>query len=313
MIIAEDCIGYFAKNMVQLFKFHGVPKIGVIGVGHQFVAATPAELVYWLTPEKDYIPYIETHVIDGCNLNCKGCGHFAPLFGKRDFYDLDQFRCDIRKLSEKADVITVRLMGGEPLIKEDFGEYIKIARQYLPNSNIRIATNALPIPSLPQSLLDLIRDSKVCIDITLYPPTQKIIDKIKGILDKNHIVYNNSMLYHRHSKVIETFSRILKLHPQSNPMSALARCGSQNCRFLRKGKLYKCPVDALIFKYSETYKLDSFPPSMGIDIYAENFVALLRKLDHEPVALCAWCSETPQQFKWLAPSKCVMEDWLVAD
>lgn len=312
IIIADDCMSYFTKNMVQLFKFHSVPMVGVVGVIYPFVVQTPADVVHWLDPDKDYISYVETHIISGCNLNCKGCGHFSPLFGKNDFYDLNQFRRDIRTLSEKLDLITFRLLGGEPFIKKDLEEYIKIARHYFPKTNIRIVTNALPIPSLPQSLLDSLRKNKICIDISLYAPTQKIIGEIKNTLDRSGIVYNNSALVDKHSKVIETFGRRLKLKGTSDPMRALTNCGSQNCRFLRNGKLYKCPLDALIYKYAETFGLDNFPASVGLDIYAPNFVSLLRQLDqHNPIPLCAWCSEKGEQFKWTAPSARVMEDWLV--
>ena len=30
------------------------------------------------------IPQLETHIIDSCNLNCKGCTHFSNLFDKMD-------------------------------------------------------------------------------------------------------------------------------------------------------------------------------------------------------------------------------------
>ena len=39
---------------------------------------------------------IQTHVIDTCNLNCKGCGHFANLFRGNT-------NCDLAKFSDELE------------------------------------------------------------------------------------------------------------------------------------------------------------------------------------------------------------------
>ena len=36
-------------------------------------------------------------IVDHCNLNCKGCGHFSPLASK-SFLDLETFENDLRRL-----------------------------------------------------------------------------------------------------------------------------------------------------------------------------------------------------------------------
>ena len=35
-------------------------------------------------------------IVDHCNLNCKGCGHFSPLASK-SFLDLETFENDLRR------------------------------------------------------------------------------------------------------------------------------------------------------------------------------------------------------------------------
>ena len=65
---------------------------------------------------KPRIPYLETHLCDHCNLNCKSCSHFCPLVTEPTFTDLEQYTKDIRVLSKKLAIRTIRLMGGEPLL-----------------------------------------------------------------------------------------------------------------------------------------------------------------------------------------------------
>ena len=60
---------------------------------------------------------LELHVTDHCNLNCKGCSHYAPI--------ADGFYISLEELEEYYNIIksrgliffsTLRLMGGEPLL-----------------------------------------------------------------------------------------------------------------------------------------------------------------------------------------------------
>ena len=46
---------------------------------------------------KDKIRFI-VDIVDHCNLNCKGCGHFSPLAPK-SFLDIETFETDLRRLN----------------------------------------------------------------------------------------------------------------------------------------------------------------------------------------------------------------------
>ncbi len=54
-----------------------------------------AKLMYY----KNVLPKLETHLVDHCNLNCKGCSHFSPL-SSPNFADYNQFTKDLTRLSE---------------------------------------------------------------------------------------------------------------------------------------------------------------------------------------------------------------------
>lgn len=48
--------------------------------------------------DKNQIRFI-VDIVDHCNLNCKGCGHFSPLAPK-SFLDIETFENDLRRLNE---------------------------------------------------------------------------------------------------------------------------------------------------------------------------------------------------------------------
>ena len=50
---------------------------------------------------KPELEYLETHLVDHCNLNCKACTHFCPLVKNKYFHNIDNFKKDIKVLSQK--------------------------------------------------------------------------------------------------------------------------------------------------------------------------------------------------------------------
>ena len=88
-----------------------------------------------------------------------------------------------------------------------------------------------------------------------------------------------------------------------------AVCVNDGCRFLRNGKIYKCPVDALSFKFAEHFGIENFSAATGVDIFAKNFSALIEQLDGN-IELCSWCSETARQIQWTPENNPKLTDWL---
>lgn len=66
-----------------------------------------------------YLDYLETHIINKCNLNCKGCSHFSNIVDDEDApVDITVFEKDFARLSELFDhIFTIRLMGGRTFFK----------------------------------------------------------------------------------------------------------------------------------------------------------------------------------------------------
>ena len=287
--------------IVNICKFYGVQNVAYVDSNN------PVNKIIWLDNSKSFMPRIDTDLIDSCNLNCKACSHFANLFNDGDFYKLEDFRRDIRRLSEIVDLGRLRMMGGEPLKLKNLDEYIKVARQYLPNTNLYLVTNALLIPTVSQKILDTLRENDCIVQISGYPPTVKILDKIKDILIKNNLRYevvSNTQI------PIKIFFRCMSLKGGHDPMKSRRVCHNDVCRFLRNGKMYKCPPDALCYKFEERFNIKNFPMSTGIDLYAPNFSLLLEQLNGN-IERCSWCNETDEEVAWKVENKPKFSDWIV--
>lgn len=301
VIIAEAGNSPFTKHVLHTCKFYGIPKVGIADL----FSPNPFNVLFMLDAEKTYLGYLETNIIDGCNLNCKGCTHFAGLFKHEEIYPLEDFKRDVRQLSRVCDVRKFHLLGGEPLLLKNINEYVKISRQYLRGTDLRIVTNGLLIPSMPESFFATLRENNCTVDISAYAPTMKISDKIKQILTANKIVF------HLNNYAIEKFGVLLTLNGNNNPNKARNLCCNDTCRLLRNGKIYKCPFDALSYRFAEKFGLENLPAATGVDLYASNFASLIQMLDGN-VEMCSWCSDqsTRRTIPWEPTNNPKLEDWL---
>ena len=296
LIIASFHNSIFAVELLKHCKLNGIKKVAVVGK-----PSNNYEL-YWTDEGKIYIPYIETNLIDGCNLSCKGCTHFANLFSVKEICPLETFKRDMRKISEVADLTEIHLIGGEPLLLKNLDDYIEVARHFLPKSRIEVGTNALLIPNTAQKIFDSIRNNNIVLNISGYPPTMKNFDKIKSILDANKISY---MI----NRVVKDFSANMSTNSNHDPAKSVAACSSKLCRFLRDGKIYKCPIDGFSFRLAEKFKIKNIPAPTYADLFAPNFAFMFYKLN-EAVEMCYWCAEQSRQFDWEQSTNPKLSDWL---
>ena len=133
--------------------------------------------------------YAEMSINDFCNLNCKGCNHYSPIF-ERKYPDLNTRIKDVEKISNLYDnVLEFGLIGGEPLLNPMIKDYIKKTRQLLPNTVIQMGTNGLLIPKLKEDVLCCISDNNIIFAISEYAPTSEIIKETERILVSHKIDY----------------------------------------------------------------------------------------------------------------------------
>jgi len=249
------------------------------------------------------MPRLEINLVDECNLKCKGCTHFSNLFSEKNHYDLDKFKSDITTIAANCHVHKLVLLGGEPLLNERLSEYLDSTRKIFPYAEISITTNGLLILKQPGKLFDSMKTNDVSFTITPYKPTTKIVPKITEFLKAKGLKFI-------FKSPVFKFEKTLSSTFNSNPARSMAVCINSGCRFLRNGKLYKCPVEGMIYKFFDTYGIkNSF--DCGVDIYSiSDWGKVIQELTFNPVDVCRCCTEKKELID-LDGGKPNMEDWIV--
>lgn len=212
------------------------------------------------------IHLIEYHVVDHCNLNCKGCAHFSPLANPW-YARIEDFEKDLKRLTSLIEIERFCLFGGEPLLHPQLGEFCKIARKYLPNSDIFILSNGITILEIIPSLVDILKENNIRMKFTQYPLKNVHYDEIENRLNSLGI---NCRIRKEKNGADKTLRHHVLSHErvkhQSNDDCIMLNVGSVQ---LRNGRLYLCPIQAYIDiynnKYHENYLADQF-----IDIYSDD-------------------------------------------
>ena len=138
---------------------------------------------------------LKTQIVDECNLNCKGCDHFAPL-AKKWHQPLDDFTKMMKTIKDTVGnhIKEIELYGGEPLLHEQLYEMIMCIKVLFPKYvAITIETNGILLDKFLQRHKDLIDDKRLEIKITEYKVTKGIIEKLKHKYCNNNI-YQAMML-----------------------------------------------------------------------------------------------------------------------
>ena len=281
----------------NLLYYYGIYNIGFPLLHRAFEVSQKGTV--W-TEGKPYLSAVEIHLMDSCNLNCTGCSHFSNLFDGDSEYDYNRFVEDLSVLSRRICFSTLYLLGGEPLANPNLIDYLRAARRIFPKREIVLVTNGLLIPRQTDEVFEVLRQEKIDIEISLYPPTAKMLDKIEARM-KDTGVY-----FHIRAER-PTFMAFMGTEGTSDPYISQQVCCNAHCRYIRNGKLYKCPVDALSYKYSERFGVN-LPPSEGVSLVSGQLERELALLE-EPIQLCRYCKEEPRVFPWAANPHPAKEDW----
>jgi molybdenum cofactor biosynthesis enzyme MoaA len=228
---------------------------------------------------KPHISYVETHLTDHCNLNCKGCGHFSPL-APETFADLRTFEKDLQELSAKLTFGTFRLMGGEPLLHPEIVGFTKAARKYLPDAEIAIVTNGIKLPQMDETFWHALKENNVKIHLSKYPT----LPDFTALLKSKNVVFEVTDYSY--------FSQALNFEGNFDIIASHKNCKINICHNLRSSKLYACPLI-----YAGYFSNDITLPE-PIDFYKLTGAEIKKALEKPQIA-CKYCDTyNPRIFKW---------------
>lgn len=248
----------------------------------------------WRYGSKIELPYLETHLVDHCNLNCRGCGHFSPLSPKC-YADISVFTRDIKRLATLfSDIGQMRLMGGEPLLHPRVVDFAVVAREWFPRTDIHLVTNGILLKTMDGEFWKTMASNRIVISVSVYPIALDV-QEISSLARDNGVatVFGNDK---------DTFFMgPLDLKGTHDSAQSFAKCRVLcNCPFLRDGKIYPCgriPL-AWIFENASGCRLP-VSASDYIDIHAKiTGYDILHFLRHS-VPWCRFCNlEDVRHFSW---------------
>ena len=145
-------------------------------------------------------PYIRLSITDVCNFKCGYClpnGYQVDKSDQRKFLHLDEIR-RLAIVFSKLGVQKIRLTGGEPTVRKDFFEIIKILKNEADIKKIVITTNGYHLDKKAKKLADSglnginisidSLDRKVFKNITGH---DRLIEILKGIQDLQDLNFEN--------------------------------------------------------------------------------------------------------------------------
>ena len=271
--------------------------------------ATPGEPIP-IDIRKPRLNYMETEICHVCNLNCKGCCDFSNLRVDKGFYDLDTFARDLQRMKELFwGIGKIRLMGGEPFLNPRVADHAEKCREIFPDSDLRIVSNGLLIPSVDEGVLRRLRDCGCSVDVSNYPPTAKKRKEIEKAAARAglSVAFGIPMKF---------FVRTIREAPTDDPAPAFRNCLFTHCHMMNGGKLAPCSYAYCISRFNRFYGTDypendlfelSDPAPDGWEII---------KAFSRPHEFCRYCGRGAIPYRWkghvsLAEAK--KEDWLIRD
>lgn len=248
--------------------------------------------------KKPFLMRVEYHVVDHCNLNCRGCAHFSNISPER-FRKAEDFEKEIACLASKIDLDELVIIGGEPLLHPDIASFLSIARRYYKKSSISLCTNCLLLSKMNDEFWNSMRENRIDIKLTIYPPMKKNYEEIIHLVQRHRVRIT-------HIQIADYFGVSMNRNGDSDPKMIHKHCSRRICHHLRDGRLYTCP-DACYMDLFNAYFQQEIPRDAGIDIY-ENTGKALERYVTTYKDMCRYCSTKYHTFKW-AQSKKVLNEW----
>jgi len=175
-----------------------------------------------------------------CTLNCDKCiGHVPDVKDPQDT-PLPTLLDDIQALfSCTAFVYNLNLSGGEPFLRSDLDEIIRVCAASGKAGSIDISTNGTVIPSA--KVLAALREANVTVKISKYTPVlQPDVEKLKSVLRENGIRY----MHEGGEFWFDT--RSLGQLQAGSAKRRFSVCAQRMCMLYMFGKLHLCTISVVL-------------------------------------------------------------------
>lgn len=234
----------------------------------------------------------EVNITKHCNLNCKGCDHFAPLGTASDCMDFYTYQRDMQRIvelfGEKANEI--HILGGEPLLHPEVEKFLQTARAIFPTARICLDTNGTLLPRMGENFWALCKEHRIVIEPTIYPVSTDY-EKLKRIAQQHRVEYHY-LQTNKPGGHHTLWKCPLDLTGGQDPRESFQNCSNANrCITLESGRLYTCSIASNMYLFNRFFKREyiKFCEQDGIDIYRANSAEEIFSYLAKSMPVCRYC------------------------
>lgn len=134
--------------------------------------------------------YLEFYISHSCNFNCIGCNRFNNyLFSGHELWD--SYKHVYKKWSERLDLESYNILGGEPMSNPDLIKWIYGLRELWPNADAKIETNGSYTKKFTKIFYDTLKNTNTQLGIGLHNRhrEKEVLDLLQSFLHKPKIIY----------------------------------------------------------------------------------------------------------------------------
>lgn len=262
---------------------------------------------------------LKTQIVDECNLNCKGCDHFAPL-AKPWHQPLNDFIEMMKQLIicvGKDKIKEIELYGGEPTLHENLYEIMMATKVLvLKETTIAIETNGILLDKFLSSHKDLQSTNRYEYKITEYLPTAGIVDKLRKKYP-NLNIFNaektpNEIERNNACYKTEMFNVNLGLGSKTNIEENYNHCYCKSYEehsvCLRNWEISPCPLVMCMDIFNDCFKKNIEKSSVSLKSGDFN-LSCLDKIAHQPCNNCKYCGNIVYGIPYSISRK-KQEEWM---
>jgi len=136
-------------------------------------------MAFIVKKNKIYSDLIEVKALDQCNLSCFSCNELSPVSANR-LPTLAATQESLEFLEKVYHAKTARILGGEPLLRRDIADFVKVVKASGIADSVRIVSNGTYLERFNVELLQAL-DS---VEISLYPGVGVTIDSLMQLKEK---------------------------------------------------------------------------------------------------------------------------------
>ena len=258
---------------------------------------------------KTPVRFLQIHLTEHCNLNCKGCTHFSPV-ACEGYISLDSLEETYVKLKPYLEkwFCRLELLGGEPLLHPNITGILVLTRKYYKDFEFRLVTNGIKLLSMTEAFFRVCADHRITICMSKYP-----INIDYPAIEKKLSDYGILYRYYGEYETFKTF-RQYKLNPHGiyDPDESYKNCKyAGHCFQLRDDCIFPCFISAYAGHLNKHFGLDfdwekGDYVSLDANPGNEDFLALATK----SVPFCKYCNmEHPTEFIWDYSKKSI-DEWI---